>query len=190
MKITRVSSVVYRQQLKLSGPGPNFGGEARDAFETLLVKVETNGGVTGWGEAFPHRVWPALRILIDTTIGPACVGADPADIAGLLKKLAYLYHNVGRAGLVIFGFSGIDMALWDIAGKVAGKPGFDRWRRAARDNPGLCQPPALRQYRCGRALLRRGAWPRLRGTQDLRNHRKGNHRGGRCRREPVATPVR
>ncbi len=122
MKITRVSGVVYRQQLKLTGPGPNFGGEARDAFETLLVKIETDAGVTGWGEAFPHRVWPALRLLIDTTIGPACVGADAADIAGLMKKLTYLYHNVGRAGVVMFGFSGIDMALWDIAGKVAGKP--------------------------------------------------------------------
>ncbi len=122
MKITRISSVVYRQQLKLTGPGPNFGGEARGAFETLLVKVETDAGITGWGEAFPHRVWPSLRLLIDTTIGPACVGADPADIAGLMKKLTYLYHNIGRAGVVMFAFSGIDMALWDIAGKVAGKP--------------------------------------------------------------------
>ena len=122
MKITRVSSLVYRQQIRLSGPEPKFGDEKRAAFETLLVKVETDDGVTGWGEAFPHRVWPAIETLLDNTIGPACVGTDPSDIAGLMKMLTYRYHNVGRAGVVMFAFSGIDMALWDIAGKVAGKP--------------------------------------------------------------------
>ena len=90
MKITRVSGVVYRQQLKLTARGRISAAKRAYAFETLLVKVETDAGVTGWGEAFPHRVWPALRMLIDTTIGPACVGADAADIAGLMKKLAYL----------------------------------------------------------------------------------------------------
>jgi len=60
MKITRVSGVVYRQQLKPGGATPKFAGEGRQAFETLLVKVETDSGITGWGEAFPHRVWPAV----------------------------------------------------------------------------------------------------------------------------------
>jgi D-galactarolactone cycloisomerase len=122
MKITRVSSVVYRQHIKSTGPKLKFGGEARDAFETLLVKVETDGGITGWGEAFPHRVWPAIKILLDDMIGPACVGADVADLPALMNMLAYRYHNVGRAGPVMYALSGIDIALWDIAGKVANEP--------------------------------------------------------------------
>jgi len=121
MKITRVSSVVYRQPIK-AGPKITFGGDARDAFETLLVRVETDAGITGWGEAFPHRVWPALRLLIDNLIAPACIGADASDIAGTMQMLAYRYHNVGRAGPLMYIFSGIDTALWDIAGKAAGKP--------------------------------------------------------------------
>ena len=70
MKITRVSGVVYRQQLKLSGPKPKFAGEGRNAFETLLVKVETDSGITGWGEAFPHRIWPAVKSLLETPDRP------------------------------------------------------------------------------------------------------------------------
>ena len=47
MEITRVSGVVYRQELKLNGPKPKFTDEGRNAFETLLIKVETDAGV-GW----------------------------------------------------------------------------------------------------------------------------------------------
>ena len=49
MKITRVSAVVYSQDLSLTGPPPKFAGEPRTAFQTLLVKVETDAGIVGWG---------------------------------------------------------------------------------------------------------------------------------------------
>jgi len=75
MKITRVSAVVYRQQLKPGGSTPKFAGERRQAFETVLVKVETDDGLTGWGEAFPHRIWPAVKSLLENLIAPACIGA-------------------------------------------------------------------------------------------------------------------
>ena len=122
MKITRVSGVVYRQQLKLSGPKPKFAGEGRNAFETLLVKVETDSGIIGWGEAFPHRIWPAVKSLLETLIAPACIGADPADIPTLMRMLIYRVHGVGRAGPVVYALSGLDIALWDILGKVKSQP--------------------------------------------------------------------
>lgn len=122
MKITKVSSVVYRQSLRSGSPKLKFAGEARNTFETLLIKVETDEGVTGWGEAFPHRVWKAIRVLVDTLIAPACVGADPTDINKLMKKLIYHVHGVGRAGPAMYALSGLDIALWDILGKVANLP--------------------------------------------------------------------
>lgn len=122
MKITRVSSVVYRQHLKSGSPKLKFAGEGRDTFETLLIKVETDEGVVGWGEAFPHRVWPAIRVLVDSLIAPACIGADPTDINRLMKKLIYHVHGVGRAGPAMYALSGLDIALWDILGKVANLP--------------------------------------------------------------------
>jgi D-galactarolactone cycloisomerase len=122
MKITCVSGVVYRQQLKPSGPKPKFAGEGRNAFETLLVKVETDSGIIGWGEAFPHRIWPAVKSLLETLIAPVCIGADPSDIPGLMKKLVYHVHGVGRAGPAMYALSGLDIALWDILGKVENQP--------------------------------------------------------------------
>jgi hypothetical protein len=58
MKITRVSGVVYRQELKLNGPRPKFAGEGRDGFETLLVKVEADAGVIGSGDAYGYAQEP------------------------------------------------------------------------------------------------------------------------------------
>ena len=117
MKITGVSAVVYRQHLEPGAPQPKFAGEGRNSFETLLVKVETDDGIIGWGEAFPHRIWPAVKSLLENLIAPACIGADPLDIPALMKKLIYHVHGVGRAGPVMYALSGLDIALWDILGK-------------------------------------------------------------------------
>lgn len=122
MKITRVSGVVYRQQLKPGGSTPKFAGEGRRAFETVLVKVETDSGIIGWGEAFPHRIWPAVKSLLEQLIAPACIGADPTDIPALMKRLIYHVHGVGRAGPVMYALSGLDIALWDILGKSKSLP--------------------------------------------------------------------
>ena len=122
MKITRVTGIVYRQQLILSGPQPKFAGEPRTSFETLLVKVETDEGIVGWGEAFPHRVWKATKSLIETLVEPACIGADPTDISKLMNSLIRKTYGIGRAGPVMYALSGLDIALWDILGKVAKQP--------------------------------------------------------------------
>jgi L-alanine-DL-glutamate epimerase-like enolase superfamily enzyme len=122
MKITHVSGVVYRQQLKPGGSTPKFAGERRQAFETVLVKVETDSGIVGWGEAFPHRIWPAVKSLLENLIAPVCIGADPLDIPALMKKLIYHVHGVGRAGPVMYALSGLDIALWDILGKSKNLP--------------------------------------------------------------------
>ncbi len=133
MKITRVSGVVYRQQLKPGAAQPKFAGEGRSAFETLLIKIETDEGITGWGEAFPHRVWKAVKSLLETLIAPACIGADPTDIPALMKMLIYRVHGVGRAGPVMYALSGVDTALWDILGKVKQQPIYKLLGGAARD---------------------------------------------------------
>src|SRR5215469_9162940 len=122
MKITSVSTVVYRQQLKPGGPPLRFAGEPRSTFETLLVKVETDAGITGWGEAFPHRIWRAVKSLIETLIAPACIGADPTAIGPLMHRLMRHTYGVGRAGPVMYALSGLDIALWDILGKAANLP--------------------------------------------------------------------
>ncbi len=103
-------------------PSRNSPARAATAFETLLVKVETDAGIVGWGEAFPHRIWPAVKWLFENLIAPACVGVDPLGIAALMKTLIYRVHGVGRAGPAMYALSGLDIALWDILGKANNQP--------------------------------------------------------------------
>ncbi len=122
MKITRITTHVINMPLKLDGDVPHVGGQARTALEMLLVRVDTDEGVSGWGEGFGHRIWSATRAAIDNIIAPVCIGRDPRDINALMADLARSLHSAGRHGAVTYGVSAIDIALWDIAGKLAGLP--------------------------------------------------------------------
>ncbi|MGH7391757.1 MAG: mandelate racemase/muconate lactonizing enzyme family protein [Candidatus Rokuibacteriota bacterium] len=122
MKITRVESVVLNLPMVIDGATPMLGGRARTSIDMLLVRVDTDAGITGWGEAFGHRIFHATRAAIDTLLGPMCVGRDPGQILALNDELQRVLHGVGRGGPTIYALSGIDIALWDIAGKAAGLP--------------------------------------------------------------------
>jgi L-alanine-DL-glutamate epimerase-like enolase superfamily enzyme len=122
MKITRVESLVLNLPMVIDGATPMLGGRARTSIDMLLVRVDTDAGVTGWGEAFGHRIFPATRAAIDTLLGPMCVGRDPSQITAINDDLQRVLHGLGRSGPAIYALSGIDIALWDIAGKVAGLP--------------------------------------------------------------------
>src|SRR5713226_1926706 len=122
MKITRVESIVLNLPMVIDGATPLLGGRARTSIDMLLVRVETDAGLTGWGEAFGHRIFPATRAAIDTLLGPLCVGRDPTQITALHDDVERGLHGVGRNGPVIYALSCIDIALWDIAGKIAGLP--------------------------------------------------------------------
>jgi len=122
MKITRVETLVVNLPMVIDGATPVLGGRARTSIDMLLVRVETDAGITGWGEAFGHRIFHATRAAIDTLLGPMCVGRDPGEITALTDDLQRVLHGVGRSGPTMYALSGIDIALWDIAGKVAGLP--------------------------------------------------------------------
>jgi D-galactarolactone cycloisomerase len=122
MKITRVETLVLNLPMIIEGATPMQGGRPRTSIDMLLVRIDTDAGITGWGEAFGHRIFPATRAAIDTVLGPLCVGRDPSQINAITDELQRLLHGIGRNGPTIYALSGIDIALWDIAGKVAGQP--------------------------------------------------------------------
>src|SRR6185503_14006474 len=122
MKITRVETLVINLPMVIDGATPMLGGSARTSIDMLLVRVDTDAGLTGWGEAFGHRIFPATRAAIDTLLGPMCVGRDATQIAALTGELQRVLHGVGRGGPTMYALSGIDIALWDLAGKAAGLP--------------------------------------------------------------------
>ncbi len=122
MKIAAISTYVLRLPFMHDGPPLHFAGRPRNGMEMLLVRVDTDDGITGWGEAFGPGVWPATRAVIETIVAPMCLGRDSSRIAVLSEELQRNLHPLGRSGPVIFALAGLDIALWDIAGKRAEKP--------------------------------------------------------------------
>jgi L-alanine-DL-glutamate epimerase-like enolase superfamily enzyme len=133
MKITKVETLVVTMPMILEGKvRPKQGGVARTSMDTLLVRVDTDEGVSGWGEGFGHRIFTATKAALDSFIGPMCVGRDPTAIAALVDDLQRNLAGVGRNGPAMYALSAIDIALWDIAGKLAGLPLYRLLGGAAR----------------------------------------------------------
>lgn len=134
MKITRVEPILARLPYEHGAPKPALGmGPMRATMDALFVKVETDEGVTGWGEAFGFATVPVTVPAIRDVIAPLACGRDALDIAGLTTDLKRRLQNMMHAGPARFALSALDIALWDIAGKVQGKPVWKLLGGPARD---------------------------------------------------------
>ena len=122
MRIKSVESSVVALPFDMGAPAPRFAGKPWDRLEILLVRVETEDGIVGWGEAFGHAAIPSTRAALDTIVAPLVVGRDADDIEALSRDILHAVHLLGRNGPFVYAYSGIEIALWDIRGKRAGKP--------------------------------------------------------------------
>ena len=119
MIITRAETILVSIPFKAGGIPPwSFGGDPKCNFDTLLIRLETDSGLVGWGEAFSRNEDQALKAMIDTRVLPLVVGRDAASIASLKFDLEFQLHNFGRIGPIMYGISGVDIALWDLLGKA------------------------------------------------------------------------
>ena len=106
-----------------------------DDIETMLVRVETSDGVVGWGEA-QAPVGPEIpRTIVDVLLGPLALGEDAFAPERLWRRLYSAMRVRGHTGsFLLDAIAAIDIAVWDICGKVAGQP-------VARLLGGPCQDP-------------------------------------------------
>ncbi|KAA2212219.1 mandelate racemase/muconate lactonizing enzyme family protein [Teichococcus oryzae] len=132
MQIAAIETSVVSLPFTMGGPHPLFAGQPWNRLEILLVKVETEDGLVGWGEAFGHTAIPATRAAIDTIVAPLMVGRDAGDIQALRRQILHGVHLLGRNGPFVYAFSGIEIALWDLLGKRSGQP---LWRLLGGSEP-------------------------------------------------------
>ena len=100
--------------------GPN-------AVIAVIVEVFTDEGITGIGET-PAVLGLDLSTAIVNSTRPILVGRDPSDINVLMKRLYVMYNaNHLHIHTACWAFSGIELALWDIAAKKAGVPLYELW---------------------------------------------------------------
>ena len=90
-------------------------------YNWTLVKVETDEGVHGWGEG---TNWPGSPLVEAACVhvGQRIVGLDPMQIDYIWTKLYKDLHWLGQAGPVMSAISAVDIALWDLQGKLLGAP--------------------------------------------------------------------
>lgn len=99
-----------------------------------LVEVQTDAGITGWGECFGGgNIAFANKTIVERLIAPMILGMDPLDRDVIWHKVYNLLRDHGQKGMPIQALSGIDIALWDIAGKASGLPVYKLLGGAFRD---------------------------------------------------------
>jgi len=126
MKIVKAESILVSVPFEATGIPPwSFGGNPRCAFDTLFVRLETDSGIVGWGEAFSRNEDRSLKMTLDTRVLPLVLGRNANEIGRIKQELEFRLHNFGRVGPIVYAISAVDIALWDIAGKAARMPLVD-----------------------------------------------------------------
>jgi L-alanine-DL-glutamate epimerase-like enolase superfamily enzyme len=120
MKITDITTIQLNYPLERAVYDANYTMSTKPA---LLVEVRTDEGVTGIGEA-AHFGGPLIstKVAIEEELKYHVLGEDPLHAERLWERMHQRSYKHARGGLIIAAISGIDIALWDIKGKVAGLP--------------------------------------------------------------------
>lgn len=121
MKITNVEAIILKQpgEIQMIGDGSQ---------DTVLIKIETDEGITGWGEcdSSPYIVKTIVECppshIVCRGLKDILIGQDPFDVEKIWNDMYRGSYYYGRRSVGIHAMSGIDIALWDIMGKAVGKP--------------------------------------------------------------------
>lgn len=118
MKISRIETYILRVPL-----GKERFYSSQTAFperNSLLVRIETDTGIVGWGEGGQYGPPEPPAACIHHVLAPLLLGQDPLQRTVLWERLYGLTRDFGQKGPYIEALSGVDIALWDIVGKVTG----------------------------------------------------------------------
>ncbi|RAI03007.1 mandelate racemase [Acuticoccus sediminis] len=119
MKITAVRSHRLGYQLPET---LGYSQQMYDRRSAHLVEVSTDEGITGWGECFgPGPVAIANQTIVEQVIAPLIVGRNPMDREVLWHEVYNRLRDHGQKGMPLQALSGVDIALWDLAGKATGQ---------------------------------------------------------------------
>ena len=123
MRIVEVSALVLRL--------PQVTEACDGTQDTCLISIETDEGITGWGEV--DSCPTVVKAVIDAPLSHqicnglanALAGADPLDIDACTDRMMASANYYGRVGVGRHAMAGINLALWDIAGKASGQPVYE-----------------------------------------------------------------
>ena len=113
-KIARIDAFPVRY------PEPNNDGKIRSL---TLVRIEADDGQTGWGEAITgaQEASLAVKLIAERRLAPLLLENDPTDVPRLWSRMRDATYWDGNGGIVTFAISALDMALWDLKGRIEGR---------------------------------------------------------------------
>lgn len=104
-------------------PQARRGSAYSETIDTCLVRLETQSGIVGWGEAKAPVTARATASIIEDLLAPVILGSDPTNVRVLWEQMYATMHVRGHhSGFLLEAISGLDLALWDLFGKICGLP--------------------------------------------------------------------
>jgi D-galactarolactone cycloisomerase len=132
MKITDVKTIRLRATIPAAGQVFSRSG-VRNSRSTTLVQVDTDEGISGIGSASGNG--ELIEVIVGKVLKPLLIGMDPTQVEEIWDK-AYVrggHKEFGTRGVGVVALSGVDIALWDILGKVRGVPLYQLLGGKCRD---------------------------------------------------------
>ncbi|GAA2878115.1 mandelate racemase/muconate lactonizing enzyme family protein [Streptosporangium fragile] len=132
-------------------------------FETLLVRITCDDGTVGWGEALAPVAPEVPAAIVDRLLAPVLLGEDPTRIRPLWEKLTGLMRERGHlVGHQADALAAVDIALWDLAGRITGRSVAELIGGAFHDTvpvyvSGLPRPTDAERAELAREWAARGA---------------------------------
>jgi L-alanine-DL-glutamate epimerase-like enolase superfamily enzyme len=129
MRIKDIQCNLYRIPLPVVLSDATHG--ALPDFELITVRIRTASGLEGVGYTYTVGAGGrAIRTLINHDIRPILLESDARGIESLWQAMWHRLHWVGRGGIVVFAISAVDVALWDLKGRLHNEP---LWRLLGGD---------------------------------------------------------
>ena len=132
MKITDVKTIRLRATIPTEGQVFSRSG-MRTSRTATLVQIETDQGITGLGSGSGNG--ELIEVIVAKVLKPLLIGMDPTEIEEIWDK-AYVrggHKEFGTRGVGVVALSGVDIALWDILGKIRGMPIYELLGGRCRD---------------------------------------------------------
>ncbi|MCY4526499.1 MAG: mandelate racemase/muconate lactonizing enzyme family protein [Anaerolineaceae bacterium] len=120
MRITGVEPLILRAPL-----GAARFLSSQSAFperNSLLLRIETDEGLVGWGEGGQYGPPEPVAACIQAVLAPQILGRDPRQPVRIQELLYALTRDFGQKGAYVEAISAIDIALWDLTGQALGEP--------------------------------------------------------------------
>lgn len=123
MKITSIETFLLKVSL---GKDRFFSSQCPfPERNSLIVKVDTDAGITGYGESGQYGPGEPVASFIKDVLSPMLIGKNPLETKVLWEEMFAGIRDFGRKTTGVEAISGIDIALWDIAGKFYNKPIYE-----------------------------------------------------------------